>query len=55
MCNEAMEWTNRIYAAMDEGLIDPRTIAEACLQYMGEIDVEDMVRANDLQDFLGAL
>jgi hypothetical protein len=33
---------------MDEGVIDPKAVAEMCLQYMSEAEVEDMCRDNDL-------
>lgn len=55
MCNEACIWMNRVYAAMDQGLLSPQAVAEMALQYLGENDVYDMVKANDLQDFLKVL
>ena len=33
---------------MDEGALDPRVLAEACLSYMSEADVADMARVNEL-------
>jgi hypothetical protein len=33
---------------IEEGLIDPHAVADMCLAYMSEDDVEDMMRANDL-------
>ena len=33
---------------MDDGVMDPKTVAEMCLAYMSEDDVEDMMRSNDL-------
>ena len=33
---------------MDDGVMDAKSIAEMCLAYMSEDDVEDMMRANDL-------
>ena len=33
---------------MDDGVMDPKTVAEMCLAYMSEADVEDMMRSNDL-------
>jgi hypothetical protein len=41
------EFTNKVYEAADNGLLDWKTIAEACLSYMSEDDVKDMVYAND--------
>ena len=33
---------------MDENALDPRVLAEACLAYMSERDVEDMANDNDM-------
>lgn len=33
---------------MDEGIIDPRTLAEMCLNWMSESDVAEMASSNDL-------
>ena len=33
---------------MDDGVMDAKSIAEMCLAYMSEADVEDMMRSNDL-------
>ena len=33
---------------MDDGVISAEIVAEMCLAYMSEDDVEDMMRANDL-------
>jgi hypothetical protein len=33
---------------MDDGVMDPKAVAEMCLAYMSEADVEDMMRSNDL-------
>jgi hypothetical protein len=40
--------TNRLLDMIEEGLIDPHAVADMCLAYMSEDDVEDMMRANDL-------
>ena len=42
------EWTVKLLEAMDDGTIEARTIAEMCLQYMSEADVEDMCVSNDI-------
>lgn len=47
------EWTNKVLKAMDEGMLDPAVVAEMCLSFMSEDDVADMVRANDLVEYLG--
>ena len=40
--------TVAILELMDEGALDPRVLAEACLSYMSEADVADMARVNEL-------
>ena len=52
MGHDVREWTNKVCAAMDEGLLDPKAVAEMCMSYMSEWDVEDMCRINDLREFL---
>jgi hypothetical protein len=42
------KFTNMIIDAMDEGMMDPRDVADMCLAYMSEANVEDMAAANDL-------
>lgn len=39
---------DKAYELMDEGMIDPRVMAEACLQYMSTDDIEDMLLSNDM-------
>lgn len=34
--------------AMDGGLLDPRTVAEMCLGWLSEDEVEEMCHSNDL-------
>lgn len=46
--SDVRKYTNKLYALMDEGAIDPRDIAEMCLSYMSEADVADMCRVNDV-------
>lgn len=41
------ETTNRLLEMVDEGALDARTLALACLKYMSEDDVEDMAKANE--------
>jgi hypothetical protein len=48
------EWTNKVGEAMDEGLLDPRAVADMCLSYMSEDDVQDMCRVNDLKGYLAS-
>ena len=40
--------TNYLYDMMDNGAIEPRALAEMCLQYMSEDEVADMAQSNDL-------
>jgi hypothetical protein len=40
--------TNRITQLMDEGLLDPRAIADACLCAMSEDDVAQMAHNEEL-------
>ena len=39
--------TNKILEMIDEGLLDPKTVALACLKYMSEDAVADMATANE--------
>lgn len=52
MTRRTREWTLRVLEGMNEGLLDPTAIAEMCLAYMSEDDVEDMCRINDLKYYL---
>jgi len=42
------EYTSKLIAMMDEGLISAESVAEMALAYMSEADVKDMCLANDL-------
>lgn len=42
------DYTVKLMDMMDEGLISAAAVAEMCLAYMSEADVEDMMRANDI-------
>jgi hypothetical protein len=42
------EYTSKLIAMMDEGLISAEAVAEMALAYMSEADVKDMCLANDL-------
>ena len=44
------EYTSKLIAMMDEGLISAEAVAEMALAYMSEDDVKDMMRANDILD-----
>jgi hypothetical protein len=42
------EYTSKLMAMMDDGMISAEAVAEMALAYMSEDDVKDMCRANDL-------
>lgn len=42
------KFTNVLYRMMDEGILDPKTVLDACLMWMSEDDVRNMMYANDL-------
>lgn len=46
--NEVRDITNRVIEAMDEGILDPRVVADACLGAMSEDEVAEMAHANEL-------
>ena len=46
------EYTSKLIAMMDEGLISAEAVAEMALAYMSEDDVKDMVRSNDLMPWM---
>jgi hypothetical protein len=39
--------TCQLLEMVDQGVIDPKVLLEACLSYMSESDVADMARIND--------
>jgi hypothetical protein len=39
---------DKAYELLDEGMIDPRAMAEMCLQCMSTDDIEDMLLSNDV-------
>ena len=44
------EYTSKLIAMMDEGLISAEAVAEMALAYMSEDDVKDLMLANDIVD-----
>ena len=40
--------TTRMLEMMDEGMIDPRAVADMCLSWLSESSVHEMMLANDL-------
>ena len=46
------EWSCKLLEAMDEGILDPKAIAEMAIGFMSEDDVKAMCYANQLRDVL---
>lgn len=46
--NEVRKATRLVMEAMDEGALDPRTVADMALNWLSEAEVEEMARQNDL-------
>ena len=46
------EYTNAVLEAIENGELDRDTVIMACLKYMSEDDVKDMVRSNDFMPWL---
>jgi hypothetical protein len=46
------EYTNAVLEAVENGELDRDTVIMACLKYMSEDDVKDMVRCNDFMPWL---
>jgi len=44
------KYTRKLIQMMDEGVLTPRQLADACLAYMSEADVEDMATSEGLID-----
>jgi len=40
--------TCKVLEAIDEGVLDAKAVAEACLGYMNEDDIREMLRQNDI-------
>ena len=40
--------TTKMLEMMDEGLLDPRAVADMCLSWLSESSVHEMMLANDL-------
>jgi hypothetical protein len=41
------EYTNKLLEMVEEGLLDRDTVIMACVKYMSESDVQDMMEANE--------
>ena len=42
------EYTNKLLEMVEEGLLDRDTVIMACVKYMSESDVQDMMEANEM-------
>jgi hypothetical protein len=43
----AREYTNKLLEMVEEGLLDKDTVIMACIKYMSEDKVRDMMEANE--------
>jgi len=41
------QYTNRLLEMIEEGLLDKDNVIMACVKYMSEDDVEDMMKCNE--------
>ena len=41
---------DKAYELLEEGVVSPQQMAEACLQYMSTDDIEDMLISNEMID-----
>ncbi len=41
------QYTNQLLEMIEDGLLDKGTVIDACLSYMSESDVQDMMESND--------
>lgn len=48
MARNTRKVTNQLLELIEEGVLDPQTVVEACLNYMSESDVVDMAHSNEL-------
>lgn len=46
----AREYTNKLLEMVEEGLLDKDTVIMACVKYMSEDQVRDMMEANEFLD-----
>ena len=48
MARQTRKVTNQILELVEDGILDPQAVMEACLKYMSEDDVADMAHCNEL-------
>jgi hypothetical protein len=46
--SDARKYTTRLLDMVEEGILDKDNVILACVKYMSESDVEDMMRVNDM-------
>lgn len=51
--NNPRKSTTKLMDMMDEGFLDPREVADMCLNWLSEAEVDDMARRNDIEGFRG--
>jgi hypothetical protein len=44
------EYTNKLLEMVEEGILDRDNVISACVQYMSEDDVKDMMESNEFID-----
>lgn len=47
MAYQTRKYTTMLLDMVDQGVIDPKKLVEACLSYMSEADVYDMAWTNE--------
>jgi hypothetical protein len=47
------KYTNKLLELMEEGLMNPKDVAETAIGFMSEDDVEALCRANDWVGIMG--
>jgi len=46
----ARQYTNKLLEMIEDGLLDKDTVIMACVKYMSEDDVKDMMQCNEFID-----
>ena len=48
MINETRKYTNKLLEGLEEGLYNKDNVILACVNYMSEDDVKDMMESNEM-------
>ena len=48
--SDARKYTNKLLELLDQGIVTKDYVIMACLKYMSEDEVEDMMHHNDIID-----